>query len=103
MDQPRVNSVLLLRARPCSSSTAGLFIVMPGGVSTMENFESATLVQTGKIVFPSKVLWAPSTGRAYRVDPFLDGGRGHDFLLRDVDLLHVVDDPEEAVRLATGA
>ena len=80
------------------------FIVMPGGFGTMDElFESATLVQTGKIrSFPLVLV-----GTAYwsgLVDwirsSMADAGM---ISPGDVDLLHVVDDPEEAVRLATGA
>ena len=80
------------------------FIVMPGGFGTMDElFESATLVQTGKIrSFPLVLVgtdyWSglvdwirSSMVEAGMISP------------GDVDLLHVVDDPEEAVRLATGA
>lgn len=80
------------------------FIVMPGGFGTMDElFESATLVQTGKIrSFPlvlvgtqywsGLVEWIRSSMvEAGMISP------------GDVDLLRVVDDPEEAVRLATGA
>lgn len=80
------------------------FIVMPGGFGTMDElFESATLVQTGKIrSFPlvlvgtqywsGLVEWIRSSMvEAGMISP------------SDVDLLRVVDDPEEAVRLATGA
>ena len=79
------------------------FIVMPGGFGTMDElFESATLVQTGKIrSFPLVLV-----GTAYwsgLVDwirsSMVDAGM---IAPGDVGLLHVVDDPEEAVRLATG-
>ena len=79
------------------------FIVMPGGFGTMDElFESATLVQTGKIrSFPlvlvgtqywsGLVEWIRSAMvEAGMISP------------GDVELLHVVDDPEEAVSLATG-
>ena len=80
------------------------FIVMPGGFGTMDElFESATLVQTGKIrSFPLVLVgteyWSGLVEwiRSSMVDAgMISPG--------DVDLLHVVDDPEEAVRLATGA
>lgn len=80
------------------------FIVMPGGFGTMDElFESATLVQTGKIrsfplVLVGTAYWSglvewirSSMVEAGMISP------------GDVDLLRVVDDPEEAVRLATGA
>ena len=80
------------------------FIVMPGGFGTMDElFESATLVQTGKIrSFPVVLVgtdyWSGLVDwiRSSMVDAgMISPG--------DVDLLRVVDDPEEAVRLATGA
>ena len=80
------------------------FIVMPGGFGTMDElFESATLVQTGKIrSFPLVLVgteyWSGLVEwiRSSMVNTgMISPG--------DVDLLHVVDDPEEAVRLATGA
>ena len=80
------------------------FIVMPGGFGTMDElFESATLVQTGKIrSFPVVLVgtdyWSGLVDwiRSAMVDAgMISPG--------DVDLRRVVDDPEEAVRLATGA
>ena len=80
------------------------FIVRPGGFGTMDElFESATLVQTGKIrSFPVVLVgtdyWSGLVDwiRSSMVDAgMISPG--------DVDLLRVVDDPEEAVGLATGA
>ena len=80
------------------------FIVMPGGFGTMDElFESTTLVQTGKIrSFPVVLVgtdyWSGLVDwiRSSMVDAgMISPG--------DVDLLRVVDDPEQAVRLATGA
>ena len=79
-------------------------IVMPGGFGTMDElFESATLVQTGKICSFPLVL----VGTAYwsglvewMRSSMVEAGM---ISPGDVDLLRVVDDPEEAVRLATGA
>ncbi|MBS4875253.1 MAG: TIGR00730 family Rossman fold protein [Actinomyces sp.] len=80
------------------------FIVMPGGFGTMDElFESATLVQTGKIrsfpvVLVGTAYWSGLVDwiRSSMVDAgMISSG--------DVDLLRVVDDPEQAVRLATGA
>lgn len=80
------------------------FIVMPGGFGTMDElFESATLVQTGKIrSFPVVLVgidyWSGLVDwiRSSMVDAgMISPG--------DVNLLRVVDDPEEAVRLAAGA
>lgn len=76
------------------------FIVLPGGFGTLDElFEAMTLVQTQKVTsFPIVLLgtefWAP----------LLDWVRGS--LLaegmiseKDLNLLHLVDDPAEAVRL----
>ena len=80
------------------------FIVMPGGFGTMDElFESATLVQTGKIrSFPVVLVgtdyWSGLVDwiRSSMVDAgMISPG--------DVNLLRVVDDPEEAVRLAVDA
>ena len=80
------------------------FIVMPGGFGTMDElFESATLVQTGKIrSFPVVLVgtdyWSGLVDwiRSSMVDAgMISPG--------DVDLLRVVDDQEEGVGIATGA
>ena len=80
------------------------FIVMPGGFGTMDElFESATLLQTGKIrSFPLVLVgtqyWSGLVDwvRSSMVEAGMISAD-------EVDLLHVVDDPVEAVRLATGA
>jgi uncharacterized protein (TIGR00730 family) len=76
------------------------FVIFPGGFGTLdEQFEALTLIQTGKVHdFPVVLV-----GTAHWAD-LLDWVR--DELLRerlispeDVDLLHVTDDPDDAVRL----
>ena len=79
------------------------FIVMPGGFGTMDElFESATLVQTGKIrSFPLVLVGANYWSGL--VDWIRSAMVDADMISPDdVGLLHVVDDPQEAVRLATG-
>jgi uncharacterized protein (TIGR00730 family) len=76
------------------------FVIFPGGFGTLdEAFEALTLIQTGKVFeFPVVLV-----GAAHWADLLAWVG---DELLReglisddDVDLLHVTDDPDEAVRL----
>ena len=76
------------------------FVIFPGGFGTLdEQFEALTLIQTGKVLdFPVILV-----GSAHWADLLAWVG---DELLReglispeDVDLLHVTDDPDEAVRL----
>lgn len=78
------------------------FIVMPGGFGTMDElFESLTLVQTGKVdSFPIVLV-----GRSYwggLMDwirtTMTDSGMVSQ---GDHQLVHLVDDPDEAVRLVT--
>jgi len=76
------------------------FVIFPGGFGTLDElFESLTLIQTGKVLDFPVVLF----GSAHWHD-LLDWVQ--DELLReglvsdeDVELLHVTDDPAEAVRL----
>lgn len=76
------------------------FVVLPGGFGTMDEiFETATLVQTGKIhnfpiVLMGREYWAPLMAfleerslRAGMIDP------------PDLELLRVTDSPEEAVQV----
>lgn len=77
------------------------FIVMPGGFGTLDElFEAMTLVQTNKIGFFPIVL----VGRDYwggLIDWMRETMEGEETISRgDVDLVQVVDDPEEAVGLA---
>src|SRR5262249_6238981 len=75
------------------------FVVFPGGFGTADElFEALTLIQTGKVVHFPVVLF----DSAY-LDELLDWFR--DDLLPegmispdDVELLHVTDDPDDAVR-----
>ncbi|TNU73496.1 TIGR00730 family Rossman fold protein [Miniimonas arenae] len=80
------------------------FIVLPGGFGTLDElFEAVTLVQTGKVKrFPIVLVGSEFWGGL--VDWLLDqlGGRG---LIgpHDVDLLHVTDDPADAVEFVAAA
>jgi uncharacterized protein (TIGR00730 family) len=78
------------------------FVIMPGGFGTLDElFEALTLIQTGKIRdFPVVLI-----GHAYwdgllawMRDVQLPTGA---IAQADLDLLHVTDDPVEAVRLIT--
>jgi uncharacterized protein (TIGR00730 family) len=74
------------------------FVIFPGGFGTLDElFESLTLIQTGKVLHFPVVLF----DREYW-DPLGDFARER--LLRDgmispedVDLLHLTDDPKDAV------
>jgi hypothetical protein len=79
------------------------FVIFPGGFGTLDElFEALTLIQTGKVQhFPVVLFDSDYWGE------MLDWIR--DRLLResmvsseDVDLLHVTDDPEEAIELVAG-
>jgi len=76
------------------------FVIFPGGFGTLdEAFEALTLIQTGKVLdFPVVLL-----GSAYwrdLLDWIGDELLEHKMIAPDdLDLLHVTDDPAEAVRL----
>ncbi|WP_022868707.1 TIGR00730 family Rossman fold protein [Schaalia vaccimaxillae] len=78
------------------------FIVMPGGFGTMDElFEALTLVQTGKIEYFPIVLVGSDywTGlKEWIVQTMVEEGT---ISAGDIDLMPIVDDPAEAVRLAT--
>ena len=76
------------------------FVIFPGGFGTLDElFESLTLIQTGKVLNFPVVLF----GRDHWQE-LLDWVNG-DLLAggmispEDVELLHVTDDPAEAVRI----
>ena len=75
-------------------------MIFPGGFGTLDElFESLTLIQTGKVLHFPVVLfgsehWAELVG--WIRDRLLPGGLiSHD----DVALLHVTDDPDDAVEV----
>jgi uncharacterized protein (TIGR00730 family) len=74
------------------------FVVFPGGFGTADElFEALTLIQTGKVLhFPvvlfESAYWDELLGW-FRDDLLADGMISAD----DVELLHVTDDPEDAV------
>ena len=76
------------------------FVVFPGGFGTLdEMFESLTLIQTGKVdhfrvVLMSRAYWAPLLDWL-RDTVAAEGKVSAD----DLDLIHVTDDPAEAVRI----
>jgi uncharacterized protein (TIGR00730 family) len=80
------------------------FVVLPGGFGTLDElFEAVTLVQTGKITrFPIVLVgsdyWKGLT--SWLTDTVLPSGK---ISQRDPDLLQVCDDPDEVVRIITGA
>ena len=69
------------------------FIVLPGGYGTLDElFEAVTLVQTGKVTnFPIVLMGSTFWG------PLLDWLRT--ISEAEADLLHLTDDPDEAVRI----
>ena len=76
------------------------FVIFPGGFGTLDElFESLTLIQTGKVLNFPVVLFDRDYWEELldwiREEPLDDGLISPD----DVELLHVTDDPEEAVRL----
>ncbi len=80
------------------------FIVLPGGFGTLDElFEALTLVQTGKvtrfpIVLVGRDFWAPLIG--WLTDTLL----GHGTVSKaDLMLLHLTDEPQEAVDLVIAA
>ena len=79
------------------------FVIFPGGFGTLDElYESLTLIQTGKIrhfpvVLVDSGYWAEMLDWI-RSELLADGMISPD----DVELLHVTDDPDEAVRLVLG-
>jgi uncharacterized protein (TIGR00730 family) len=80
------------------------FVVFPGGFGTLDElFEALTLIQTGKVenfkvVLMSRAYWTglldwlrQSVAKERKID------------LEDIDLLHVTDDPAEAVKVIVDA
>ena len=76
------------------------FVIFPGGFGTLDElFESLTLIQTGKVLnFPVVLFGGDYWRRAARLGQrrLLAGGM---ISPEDVELLHVTDDPAEAVRI----
>jgi uncharacterized protein (TIGR00730 family) len=76
------------------------FVIFPGGFGTLDElFESLTLIQTGKVLdFPVVLFgsdyWAELL-EWVREEALADGMISPE----DVELLHVTDDPAEAVQL----
>ena len=80
------------------------FVVLPGGYGTMDElFEALTLVQTGKVtMFPIVLLGSAYWGGlvAWLREVLVASGTIGPL---DVDLLHVTDDVDEAVRIVQEA
>jgi uncharacterized protein (TIGR00730 family) len=83
---------------------AQAFVILPGGFGTLDElFEALTLIQTGKVLdFPVVLFdsdyWDELLGWVGE-EPLADGLVSPD----DVELLHVTDDPAEAVRVVVDA
>ena len=80
------------------------FVIFPGGFGTLDElFESLTLIQTGKVLdFPVVLVGSDYWGELLdwvRTEALADGMISPE----DVELLHVTDDPAEAVRLIVEA
>src|SRR5690349_12205945 len=80
------------------------FIVLPGGFGTLDElFEAVTLVQTKKVTsFPIVLMGKDYWGGLFDwlLGPVLEAGTVSP---KDVELLHLTDDVDEAVRLVTEA
>jgi uncharacterized protein (TIGR00730 family) len=80
------------------------FVIFPGGFGTLdEAFEALTLIQTGKVLNFPVVLF----DQAYWQDllDWINGRLLEEGMISpdDVELLHVTDDPAEAVRLVVAS
>ena len=76
------------------------FVIFPGGFGTLDElFEALTLIQTGKVLNFPVVLF--DRGYWQKLLDWIDGELLADGMIspEDVELLHVTDDPAEAVRL----
>jgi uncharacterized protein (TIGR00730 family) len=76
------------------------FVIFPGGFGTLDElYEALTLIQTGKVHhFPVVLFDGDFWGEMLdwiRSEPLADGMISPE----DIELLHVTDDPEEAVEL----
>jgi uncharacterized protein (TIGR00730 family) len=80
------------------------FIVLPGGFGTLDElFEAITLVQTGKVTrFPIVLVGGAYWGGlvTWIKDRMLADGKVSP---GDVDLVHLTDEPEEVIKIITGA
>jgi uncharacterized protein (TIGR00730 family) len=83
---------------------AQAFVVFPGGFGTFDElFEALTLVQTGKVTsFPVVLVgtsyWGPLV--SWLRDTVLAEGK---LSATDLDLLHLTDDPQEAVAIVVAS
>jgi hypothetical protein len=80
------------------------FVVLPGGFGTMDElFEALTLVATGKITrFPIVLVGSKYWGGlvTWLREKVLAEGKVH---AEELELIKVVDEPEEAVKIITKA
>lgn len=80
------------------------FVVMPGGFGTLDEvFETAVLIQTGKIekfpvIIMGREFWEP-------LNEFIERSlvKGGTISPEDVDLFHMTDDPDEVVAIIAEA
>jgi uncharacterized protein (TIGR00730 family) len=80
------------------------FVIFPGGFGTLdEAFEALTLIQTGKVLNFPVVLF--DRGYWQHLLDWINGRLLEDGMISpdDVELLHVTDDPAEAVRLVVAS
>jgi len=80
------------------------FVIFPGGFGTLdEAFEALTLIQTGKVLNFPVVLF--DTGYWRELLVWVNGELLADGMIspEDVELLHVTDDPSEAVRIVVSS
>ena len=83
---------------------AHAFVVFPGGYGSMDElFEALTLIQTGKIKHFPVVLMGKSywQGLLNWMDHVV--ARESNIAREDLDLLHITDDPEDAVEVIVAA